>query len=585
MKSIIKLIAVFGVALFSLSGCLEEVSPDILSGEQLIVINGVITNEEGPYYVRVTRSNTTLMDFTTNDATGAVTLKTNGSIVHEPVTDAIVTITDNLGNVDELELSKMVFSNAAQAETWGEFGFYETTTDLRGTPGRSYTLSVKVDGEEYTSTANMLPTPPELTEVNFELRTLNDGQAVPYEIPSVSFSEPQGVDNYYRFAYWDHDPRSANTISQNLRTMLFDDVLIVDDEFLKPEVEDLSFADAIVEGQSLDPIFEKEANIFIYNIERDVFKYYQSLQSQIRNDGGAFSPAPASPPSNISNGALGFWQASSFSSKVAQLPDRSPSGGGGGGEPGTGIDPNFNIVSHADEGLTSFNRKIVVFGIDIYAAPEVEESKLFHAANVMAQYLDNDEDGNVDDQALLDKMLEDKPFLVMWKNESDLNIDPPQGRIGQDLGNDETNPSFVTDGMTGEFDAALEEVLHLINQAGHSEVYPDAFGLKPGSDLANAMDIARGGRFLTVPDTYPENAWYTYDDETCEYGDCQTIEYLYWALTSMLGAQEKRLNEIGNEWRLNTREKVENTDKAIFELLTNPIYKMPTVLPDGTYRR
>jgi hypothetical protein len=56
---------------------------------------------------------------------------------------------------------------------------------------------------------------------------------------------------------------------------------------------------------------------------------------------------------------------------------------------------------------------VVVFGIDIYAVSSVEDTKLLHAANVMAQYLDNDEDGTVDDQLVLDKMLENKVFMVM----------------------------------------------------------------------------------------------------------------------------------------------------------------------------
>jgi len=136
----------------------------------------------------------------------------------------------------------------------------------------------------------------------------------------------------------------------------------------------------------------------------------------------------------------------------------------------------------------------------------------------------------------------------------------------------------------GEFDASLEEVLHIINSAGHSVAYPNAFGQRVGSDLANAMDIARGGQFITIPNLYPANAWYSYDDQNCDYASCQTIEYLYWAITSILGAQENRLNEIDNEWRLNTRQKVEDTDTAIFTLLTNPIYNIPTILPDGTYR-
>ena len=251
----------------------------------------------------------------------------------------------------------------------------------------------------------------------------------------------------------------------------------------------------------------------------------------------------------------------------------------------SGNDPNFKIIDHSDQGFSSFNRKVVVFGIDIYAVSAVEDSKLLHAANVMAQYLDNDEDGSIDNQLVLNKMLENKAFLVMWKNENDLEIDPPFDRIGQDLGNDETVPLFVLNGKMGSFDASLEEVLHLVNNSGHSYAYPQVFGQIIGSELANAMDIARGGQFITIPDSYPENAWYTYDDETCGYADCQTIEYLYWALTSMLGAQENRLNEIDNEWRLNTPELLQSSDTAMFSLLTNPEYKMPTQLPDGTYRQ
>lgn len=79
-----------------------------------------------------------------------------------------------------------------------------------------------------------------------------------------------------------------------------------------------------------------------------------------------------------------------------------------------GTDPNFTIVAHTDDGFSSFNRKVDVFGIDIYAVSGVSDEKLLHAANVMAQYLDNDEDGVVDDQLVLGKMLKNKAFLVMW---------------------------------------------------------------------------------------------------------------------------------------------------------------------------
>ncbi|CAL2088015.1 hypothetical protein [Tenacibaculum sp. 190524A05c] len=257
----------------------------------------------------------------------------------------------------------------------------------------------------------------------------------------------------------------------------------------------------------------------------------------------------------------------------------------GSGAINEGNDPNFKIVANTDAGMTAFNRKVVVFGIDIYAVSGVEDAKLLHAANVMAQYLDNNEDGVIDNQLVLDKMLENKAFLFMWKSESDLNsINPPSGRLGQDLGNEETIPSFVSNGKTGRFDASLEEVWHIITHAGYSKAYPEIFGENAGTSLTNAMDKARGGSFTSIPSTYPSEAWYTYDDTTCTY-DCQATEYFYWAMTSILGAQSNRLSEIQQEWKLNTKEKVEDKDKDIYTLLTNNTYKFPTVLPDGTYKR
>lgn len=249
-----------------------------------------------------------------------------------------------------------------------------------------------------------------------------------------------------------------------------------------------------------------------------------------------------------------------------------------------GNDPNFKIEANNDGSLNAFTRKVVVFGIDIYAVSQVTDANLLHAANIMAQYLDNDEDGTIDNQLVVDKMLEKKAFMVMWKSENDLELDFPTGRTGQDLGNDETNPNYISNGKTGRFDASLEEVLHIITHAGYANAYPEVFGEKQGTQIADAMDKARGGRFTSIPNPYPTDAWYTYDDSTCEY-NCMVAEYHYWALTSILGAQENRLGGIQQEWRLNTSAKVQATDAAVYQILTDPQYKFPTVLPDGTYQR
>lgn len=260
-------------------------------------------------------------------------------------------------------------------------------------------------------------------------------------------------------------------------------------------------------------------------------------------------------------------------------PDTTPAGGVI--EPGS--DPNFTIVANGDDGFAAFNRKVVVFGIDIYAVSGVADDKLLHAANLMAQYLDNDEDGTVDDMNVLNAMISAKAFMVMWKNESDLeNINPPNGREGQDLGNDETRPEWHSN-TSGEFDAALEEVWHIISHAGYASAYPSVFGEMAGTTMTNAMDLARGGNFTSIPSPYPTGAWYSYDDSTCDY-NCMATEYVYWAMTSILGAQANRLDEIGHEWKLNTRQKVQERDRAIYALLTSMDYNLPKTLPDGSYK-
>ena len=203
----------------------------------------------------------------------------------------------------------------------------------------------------------------------------------------------------------------------------------------------------------------------------------------------------------------------------------------------------------------------------------------------MAEYLDNDEDGQIDDADVLQSMLNVDATLVMFRAPGDLESSGLFDRDwihdvwGQDLYAQETQP-------TGRFDTALEEVLHLVNTAGHVNTYPAAFDPSPGSGsiLTEAMDVARGGPFESIADPYPSEAWYHYDDHTCEY-ECMAIEYLYWAVTTALDAQSSpsRCDEIANEWEPCTPESFEATDVAMFSLVISESYGLPSVIPDGAY--
>ena len=250
------------------------------------------------------------------------------------------------------------------------------------------------------------------------------------------------------------------------------------------------------------------------------------------------------------------------------------------------IEKNLNPPHSA---FKQFAKYVNVFGVKIYAMADVRDIKLLHAANVLAQYLDNDEDGQVDNPKVLQAMLDHKVYVIMVKTGDSPDLrkffkaGPPRDWEGQDLYDEETHPNGAAQGL---FDASLEELLHIVTHAGYAYAYPEVFGENEGTEVAKALDAARGGHFLQVPEKYPNNAWFTYYDKTCDYS-CQITEYIYWALTSILGAQDfpGRFDYIKNEWRLNTKEKVKNGDPTIYKLLTDPRYGFPTKLPDGTYRR
>ena len=66
-----------------------------------------------------------------------------------------------------------------------------------------------------------------------------------------------------------------------------------------------------------------------------------------------------------------------------------------------------------------FSQQINVFGVPLVATSGVPAAKLVHAAKVMAEYLDNDEDGNVDDPLVAQAMQTNYALLTMFYDEAE----------------------------------------------------------------------------------------------------------------------------------------------------------------------
>ena len=248
------------------------------------------------------------------------------------------------------------------------------------------------------------------------------------------------------------------------------------------------------------------------------------------------------------------------------------------------IDPNpVNGIA-----FSGFTKYVDVLGcFFIVAESTIPDAKVLHAAAVAAELLDNNEDGIVDDPLIESQLQNEQAFMPIFSSEGsnaeNLLFSNYNGNgASAVLYKNEMDPSQT--GHWGD-DATVEEVIHTINHVGHTNIYPNAFSMQANSSLmSDAMDVARGGQFMTIPNPYPASAWYHYDDWTCDY-ECMMIEYMYWAIVSYMGILDdaQTAQGIANEWEPYNATLLQSTDILMYALITDTQYKLPLLAPDGNY--
>ena len=246
------------------------------------------------------------------------------------------------------------------------------------------------------------------------------------------------------------------------------------------------------------------------------------------------------------------------------------------------------------------------FGIEICAMPKVEDKFLNHAKKIMDKLVDYNNDGVVDNQKVIDKIISTGSVFAIFRNEREVykfeSVFYPeevmeemdkitrQNGLNFDSDEDEDKIEALLEQNFGTFlavfteemnltsrgktwDPTIEEALHLITHMGYAQAYPNVFGQNKHSEIAKLMDEARGGYFEKAQRRYPSDAYYTYDDVTCTYS-CQITEFTYWAITSLRGQQADRGKAISDEWQLNTPEKIRSKAPKLEKLLTKDEYKI-----------
>jgi hypothetical protein len=261
------------VVILGLFACEETIILDVDQAPAKIVIEGVLTNREKDQYVKITRT----VDFYSTKSP-------------EKVANAIVKVTSSDGR----DYSYVQFSP----------GIYVPRTPFAGEIGKTYTLSVTVDGTVYTSEDELLRVAPIDSLGYSELENPSDEQIASghtYEL-LLYFREPRETKDYYLFKFYRNDSLSLNNSN---------DIYITSDDALGETIS--GFPGPVNYGAA------DTARLEMFSLSRFGYVYYSDMTNLLFSDGGLFGPVPANPRSNISNGALGFFQVSAVTTSSVIL--------------------------------------------------------------------------------------------------------------------------------------------------------------------------------------------------------------------------------------------------------------------------
>ena len=139
---------------------------------------------------------------------------------------------------------------------------------------------------------------------------------------------------------------------------------------------------------------------------------------------------------------------------------------------------SFTISNSLPSDLQSasnvFTKSVEVFGLRVLSTNTVADAKVLHTANVLAEYLDNDENGTVDQPSVLTTLLGNTKAeiatMVLFASENEQasyeNSLGPLMTVLTRTQNLFANEIFENGSSGNNRDATLEEVLHLITDLG-----------------------------------------------------------------------------------------------------------------------
>jgi hypothetical protein len=250
-----KYISVLLLSAFIL-GCEKEINLPLDANQSILVIDGSITDEAGPYSIRLSQSIpiTDVSNF-------------------PGMTNAVVIVKDNTGMVDTLQHEKL--------------GYYKTKR-IKGVYGNTYFLEVLLAGKKYTAQSTM---PQKVGLDSLRINPFPVNNEIRYSVIPV-YADPIALGNSYRFVQKIND-----TLDQTFH--------VFNDNLNNGKVNQRPLRSGT---DSLEVKLKDLVSVEMHCITRPTYLYYYTINQQ-SGAGPGGGTTPSNPPSNIVGGALGIFSA------------------------------------------------------------------------------------------------------------------------------------------------------------------------------------------------------------------------------------------------------------------------------------
>lgn len=317
-----KYYSILCLGILFLIACEEEFEMDFPSHvSDGIVFKGLITNENPPYFFRLTKP----------------APMSAGDNIYEGIDNATLVVTDITANIkDTLKVTKPYLDGAVYYNYYdyhkkkntrvdinirhGELcnGMY-VTTKIYGIEGHSYQLDIYHEDKHYQSDIQKMEPALIITDLKLKKFDLGTGKADSWA-PCISFVNPPEVDNYYMFqtAYATYRfftfvlPQQVLNCDENWKYSM------LSDKFLEENVVDFLIDDgenALGYPNGRDYPKGDSVYVWAHTISKSCYDIFEQMKTQFRSDGGAYTPVPTNIKSNISGGVYGCFRVSAVSEK------------------------------------------------------------------------------------------------------------------------------------------------------------------------------------------------------------------------------------------------------------------------------